>query len=224
VRWVRRVALLVAALVLVVQAAGAPAAHADDFLESSDPAPRQETQRAPGWVTLVFATDANASLARILVVDSAGQDVTTGPLIVEGSNVTTQLKTGLTKGTYTVLYRTGDRDGNRRGGSFQFAYGKGEWTPVEKETWIGEDEEPPILKDPDPTEEPTPSPSASPSASPSEEPSGPETYTPAPSATPSASPAPATGGTSWPWLLGGLLALVAAVGVGVAAIQRRRAG
>jgi methionine-rich copper-binding protein CopC len=182
----RLVALLLLGLLLVTASPAAGTSWAkDDFLDSSDPAPRQQLNRIPGWVTLVFKAPADASLATIVVLDASGKNVTTGPLIVEGNNVTSQLKSGLPKGTYSVYYRTTDEFGERRGGAFQFAYGKGEWTPLESEVWQGESAQPTILNDPKPTPTATPTPTETVTPTPTGQPTstGP-TAEPTASATP----------------------------------------
>ena len=200
----RRMLAILAATVAVLVAASGPALAADDYLDFSDPAPRQQLDRVPGWVTLVFKTEASATLAKIVVQDAAGGSVASGPRIVEGTNVTTQLKSGLTKGTYTVYYRTSDADGQPRGGAFQFSYGKGNWTDINVRPWIGESAEPTVIAEKEPTETPT------------TEPSGPETYTPAPTATAtvtSPSPTPSAAPPAGPWIgLGAVLLAVAGVG------------
>lgn len=213
--WRRLLAALTLGLLVGLAGGAQPASAVDDYLEGSDPQPQQELQEAPGWVTLAFGSKANAKLAKILVFDADGKNVATGPLIVEGTNVTTQLLFDLPKGTYTVMYRTSGADGRVRGGSFQFAYGKGKWTPVEKETWIGEAEEPPILEDPDPsqtptaTQTPTVEPSVSPPASPTGAATGPATTAPT---TGPVAPSPDAGSALW--LIGGGVLLLAVAGIG----------
>lgn len=201
-----------------------PAQAVDDYLVASDPARHQELKRMPGWVTLVFRSAANAKLAKILVLNSAGKNISTGAVIVEDTNVTTQLGFDVPKGTYTVMYRTSGTDGRVRGGSYQFAYGKGTWGSEQKEVWIGEEEQPPVLNSPDPnaTGASTATPSASPSTTP--EPSGasPSGAASAPSNT--AAPTSPTGGDSLlPWIIGaGALVVAVAGGAGVFAWRRRR--
>lgn len=221
--WTRIAAGVGAALLMSVAAVPTPAAAVDDYLVLSSPQRHAETDLKPGWVTLVFRTKANAELAKILVLDSGGRNVTTGALIVEDTNVTTQLEFDLPKGTYTVLYRTSGEDGRVRGGSFQFAYGKGRWTNEQKEVWIGEAEEPPVLTNPDPnaTGAPTatPTPTVEPSASAT--PSAPVTP---PTGSASASPAPVPGDSSGAigWIIGGGVLLLGAAGAGGWYAWRRR--
>lgn len=223
----KAVRLVAAVMLAMVMLAGLPSAGSawarDEFLDSSDPAPHQELKRVPGWVTLVFKADADASLATIVVLDDAGQNVATGPLIVEGTNVTTQLQSGLPKGTYTVYYRSTDEFGERRGGAYQFAYGKGSWTTLESEVWKGESAQPTILTDPKPTDPATPSAPATYTPSPTAV--GTPTAPPSASGSPSATPRPApSNGDGFGWLIGGIAAVVLLAGTtGVIWWSRRRA-
>ncbi|MFT4227305.1 copper resistance CopC family protein [Micropruina sp.] len=229
-RYRRLLAALLIGTLSVLALGGTRARAADDYLVGSDPQPRQELSEVPGWVTLAFRTKASAKLAKILVFDAGGRNVTTGALIVEGTNVTSQLDFDLPKGTYSVYYRTSDASGKPRGGAFQFAYGKGNWTPLDKEVWVGEEEQPPVLANPDPnaTEpakpgESTPA-SPSTSASPSEpaatpQPSDSPTAT-APAEQPAASDNSAAG-----WLVAGGIVVAGLIGWGaVLMVRRNRAG
>lgn len=206
-----------------------PAQAADDYLVLSTPERHAELDRRPGWVTLVFASDAGASYAAIVVQNAAGENVTVGPPIVEGDNVTIQLVDGLPRGTYTVFYRTEDADGGPRGGAFQFAYGPGSWTDID-EVWIGEDEQPPEIDDPgpppsslDPDETPTAEPEPSLSPSPTQSAVETPVTSPSPSESPTAElPGEDTNPTGWIVAIGaGLAALV--VG-GIVVVRRRGAG
>lgn len=216
-----RLAAAVAALALFLVPSTGVAWAADDYLLTSDPAPHDQLEDVPGWVTLVFKTASDAKLAKIVVQNSQGQDVTTGPLIVEGTNVTAQLMDGLKQDTFTVTYRTSDAKDGPRGGAFQFSYGPGHWTNVD-DTWIGASEEPSQIKSPPPPA-PDPTYSDTPEAS---EPSPSETVI-APvtgeEATPESTPASQEQATSgiqpWWFVVGGVL-LVAALGVW--AFERRR--
>ncbi|MBP8919907.1 MAG: copper resistance protein CopC [Micropruina sp.] len=225
-RFRRLVAVLTIGLMVMVGAA--PAAQADDYLDASDPQPRQELQDAPGWVTLSFRSKASANLAKVLVLDAGGKNVTSGALIVEGTNVTSQLDDNLPRGTYSVYYRTSGSDGKPRGGAFQFAYGPGQWTPLDKEVWVGEAEEPPILKNPDPNEtgpgEPSETPTATPTSAPPETPSATPSPEPTVTAEPSESPAatPDEGGDSPAgWLVGAGVAAAVLAGWAVVLLVRR---
>lgn len=214
----RLLAALTAGL-LLAGSTGTPAWAADDYLVVSDPGVHDELDRAPGWVTLVFRTESSATYAAIVVHNSAGENVATGGLVVEGTNVTTQLISGLPKGTYTVIYRTEDSSGEPRGGAFQFSYGPGAWTDVD-DTWVGESEEPSVIATPpSPAPEQTPPASEPPAESPSEAASSPAQQSESPTAEPPV--APADGGNPPGWMVGaGAVVILGAVS-GVIAYRRR---
>lgn len=226
----RMVAALAATLLLWAPATTAQAA--DDYLVLSTPEAHEELDSAPGWVTLVFKTEASATYAAIVVHNSAGENVATGPLIPEGTNVTTQLIDNLPRDTYTVIYRTEDADGEPRGGAFQFAYGPGTWTEVD-DSWVGSEEQPPEIDDPGPapsvTAEPeeTVDPGETTSPEPSTTEPTTESPTQAPVETPTATQPP--GGNELPgetqnptgWLVA-IGAGLAAVAVGALVVARRR--
>lgn len=221
-------------------------AHAATLLVASDPRPKQELSQAPGWVTLVFKRDVDRSVAKILVTNSKGANVTVNALIVEGNNVTTQLRDGLPKDTYTVHYRIDRADGQPEGGAFQFAYGNGRWTSLPDASWSGSAEEPELMSNPNPNvatpppaEEPTevrppleveqadgatvipevPTPTPTPVVSDG------VTITPIPAESTPAETAPPEGGQAgswWPWL-GGLV-LLGAAGTGAWVVFKRRQG
>lgn len=174
-------------LVLAVLLGGAvagvhvTAAHAaDNELVVTEPGIRAQVDRPPGFVTMAFSEPVDPSLAKMLVQDAGGTNRTTGELIVEGTNMSSQLVDGLAPGTYTVTYRLARPDGEPQGGTFQFSYGPGTFTDAADRRWSGSAEEPDVLKDPDPNAvSPTP---AGPGAS---QPGG-----TAPPATPSSSLSP----------------------------------
>jgi methionine-rich copper-binding protein CopC len=124
----------------------------------SEPRARQTLDEAPGWVTLAFSSDIDSSIAKVIVQGPDGDNVTTGSLIVEGTNVTSQLREDLPQGTYTVHYRVNASDGDVQGGAFQFAYVTGDFTKLPDRKWSGSEHEPAILKgtDPNATTEPPP--------------------------------------------------------------------
>lgn len=133
-----------------------------DGLVASEPGVRTELDQAPGWVTLAFAAEVDPSVAKVLVQDADGANVTTGSLIVEGTNVTTQLEDGLKPGTYTVRYRVNRPDGEPEGGAYQFAYGAGTFAGPSDRAWTGRAAEPETMRDPDPNAvTPRPTPTAS---------------------------------------------------------------
>ena len=152
-RVTRRVAWLLAAWVLTclgVCLGAVPAQAAAGALSASDPDDRAQLDDAPGWVTLAFDGDVDDQVAKVLVLDAKGENVTDGPLIVENTNVTTQLRDGLPKGTYTVHYRVNGSGGEPRGGAFQFAYGSGTFSDLPDRSWSGSSQEPEILRGDDP--------------------------------------------------------------------------
>jgi methionine-rich copper-binding protein CopC len=195
--WVPLVlAVLLGAAVAGVHAA--PAHAADNELVVTEPGIRAQVDRPPGFVTMAFSEPVDPSLAKMLVQDAAGTNVTTGELIVEGTNMSSQLVDGLAPGTYTVSYRLARPDGEPQGGTFQFSYGPGAFTDAADRRWSGAAEEPEVLKDPDPNAvSPTPTaPGTSPPGG-TQPPAGPSSTGPAavPTAEPTAtaSPGPTSG-------------------------------
>ena len=205
------VLMAVAALAVTAQ----PAVAEDELLVASDPYKHQELSDPPSGVVLAFNRAVDAAAAQIIVTNSAGKNVTVNSLIVEGTNVTAQVKPNLPKGTYTVHYQVDRKDGQVEGGAFQFSYGTGEWTTLSDEKWSGNSAQPTEISsvEPDPptetpvaTETPTATASASGSA-------------PTPTET-SAAPMPVSGGADpAPWLWGGAAVILAA---GAGAIAWRR--
>lgn len=208
---------------------------------TSEPQARAKVSQAPSAVTLAFAREVDPGVAKVVVIGPDGDNVTSGPLVVEGTNVTSLLDDDLPRGTYTVHYRIDGRDGEPEGGAYQFAYGSGSFTSLPDRSWSGEDAEPAVLSgtNPNGSEAPDP-PSASskntpgievtseaPSSAPPpptdppstvQAPPGPPTDDPTddpsseaqPSA--SATPEPDQGGSGTPWVVGGVLVLLAVAG------------
>lgn len=207
-----------------------PAAGAINFV--SDPAPGAQLSRAPGWVTMAFSFEVDPSTAKVLVLDETGRNVTTGPLVVEWTNITTQLQDELPQGTYTVHYRVSRPDGEPLGGTYQWAYGKGTWGTTGPTEWSGTDAEPEILKNPDPnstsgsTRAPTDAPgkttpsagSSSPSASST---GGPTRTVPVPVPSPGTTGTTGSGEPFPAWLLGGAGLTAAAVAAALVLWWRR---
>lgn len=215
VRFFAAVLMAVAAL----QFAAQPALAEDELLVTSDPYKHQELSDPPSGVVLAFDRAVDAAAAQIVVTNTAGKNVTVNSLIVEGTNVTAQVKPNLPKGTYTVHYQVNRKDGQVEGGAFQFAYGKGEWTSLPDEKWSGNSAQPTVIAsvEPDPVTE-TPVASETPTATGSTAP----TPTPTETAT-SVAPTPASGGADpAPWLWGGA-AVILAAGAGVIAWRRSAA-
>lgn len=179
----------------------------------TDPEVRAELDNPTSWVSIVFDAGVDPAVAKMVVLNSAGRNVTVDSLVVDGRQVGTQLPGGLPEDTYTVMYRVNGPGGKPVGGSFQFAIGKGTWTAEASTTWSGPAQEPPILADPDPHPDGLPG-AGSPSP----------TATTSPESSPASSnpPLTPTGGAAanidwWPWLLG--LAVVAGV-AGVWLVRR----
>jgi len=189
------------------------ASAAQELLAASDPYKHQELTDPPSGVVLAFEREVDAAAAQIVVTNSAGKSVNVNSLIVEGTNVTAQVKPNLPRGTYTVHYQVNRKDGQVEGGAFQFSYGKGEWTNLPDERWSGNSAQPTVIAsaEPDPVTE-TPA-SETPSATESASPTG-----PAPSETAtSVGPAPVGGGADpAPWLWGGAAVVLAAAAGGIA--------
>lgn len=225
--WRVLMALCLAALGAVATAA--PSATAVNWVVGAEPGIRQVTKIAPGRVTVAFSRPLFNQDPRLYVLDAAGNQVSMGAVNVEGATISSQLQSGLPKGTYTVEFKVAFSDGDARGGTFQFAYGTANWT-TKTSYWVGEDNEPDIHKGENPDRprrtdeptatpsEPTPTPTAT-SATPT--PSASPTPTASPSA-PSATPSPQPDGSPTAWLVGGIVVVLALCGAGVALWLRRR--
>lgn len=202
---------------------------------ASEPRDRQKVSQAPGAVTLAFSRDVDPSVAKIVVLGPDGENVTSGTLIVEGTNVTTQLRDGLDKGTYTVHYRVDGRNGDPEGGAYQFAYGSGSFTDLPDKSWSGEDDEPAVLAGTNPNGSEAPDPPSTATNTPGIEvtsqaassepppPTDPPSTVKAPEGpttdavtsdepTPATTPAPDEGGSGTPWIVGGVVLLLAVAG------------
>jgi copper transport protein len=105
--------------------AAAPAgAHA--LAQSSDPPAGATLQRAPTEVTVTFGEQPDAKLSSLRVLDTGGQDHTTGHTsAVPGHPLELGVAVGpLGKGVYTVSWRTLSRvDGHLAAGTFAFGVG-----------------------------------------------------------------------------------------------------
>lgn len=231
---------LLLALLLGAALAALPAPAQAVTPVASEPRDRQKVSQAPGAVTLAFDRDVDPGVAKVVVIGPDGENVTSGPLIVEGTNVTSQLTEDLDRGTYTVHYRVDGRDGEPEGGAYQFAYGSGSFTDLPDRSWSGEDDEPAVLAGTNPNGPEAPDPPSPDdntpgievtSQAPSSDPPPPPTEPPAtvdaptgaasdePSDDPSDEPATATatpeadtGSGGAPWIVGGVLLLLAVGG------------
>ena len=206
---------------------------------ASEPRARQKVSDPPGAVTLAFSREVDPSVAKVVVLGPNGENVTTGRLVVEGTNVTSYLRDGLDRGTYTVHYRVDASNGDPEGGAYQFAYGSGSFTDLPDKSWAGEDKEPAVLSgtnpnssdapdppstapntpgievtsqaassEPPPPTEPPPTVKAPPGPA-TDDPSEPDSTAPA---TASATPGAGSGSSGAPWIVGGVLLLLAVGG------------
>ncbi len=242
---------LLASLLLGGTFAALPAAPAHAVAPvASEPQDREKVSDPPSAVTLAFSREVDASVAKVVVVGPDGENVTSGRLIVEGTNVTAQLSDDLARGTYTVHYRIDGRGGEPEGGAYQFSYGSGSFSDLPDRSWSGEDDEPAVLRgtNPNGSEAPDP-PSASAentpgievtSEAPSAEPPPPtdppsevapppgpateETSGADPSAAVTASPEPESGGNGTPWVVGGALILLAVGGTAFGLWHKNKEG
>jgi methionine-rich copper-binding protein CopC len=229
------VALLVALLLGGALATVPAQAHAVTPV-ASEPRARQKVSQPPGAVTLAFSRQVDPSVAKVVVLGPDGKNVTSGPLIVEGTNVTSQLNADLDRGTYTVHYRVDGRGGEPEGGAYQFSYGSGSFTDLPDKSWSGEDDEPAVLRGTNPNGSEAPDPPSTARNTPGIEvtsqaaSSKPPPPTDPPS-TVKAPPGPATGQASdqqtsvsatpaagsgssggTPWIVGGVILLFAVAG------------
>lgn len=124
-RAILAVAIVVGAAAGVVLLSAAPAfAHA--LPQSSDPSPGATLKQAPTTVSITFGEIPDPRLSLIQVLDSTGQNDTTGktePL--PGDPKTLAVPVGhLGTGVYTVSWRTvSEVDGHLAGGTFAFGVG-----------------------------------------------------------------------------------------------------
>jgi methionine-rich copper-binding protein CopC len=250
----RRVAAVLVAVVMgcvgVCLGAG-PASAAAGGLLTSNPSSKQDLDTAPGAVTLVFDGKVDDRVAKVLVLDAKGTNVTAGPLIVEATNVTTQLEDDLPKGTYTVHYRVDGKGGEPRGGAFQFSLGGGTFSDPADESWSGSAQEPAILRGDDPNGPEVSDPATSespgvevtssekpdrstqvappPTTQDPDDPDDPATSGSAngsedPSSAQTASAVPADSGVGRGFLIGGVVLLLAVAGVSYGVYRSRRSG
>lgn len=239
---------LLAVLLLGATLAARPAPARAVEPVAAEPYDRQELSDPPGAVTLAFGREVDPSAAKIIVSGPDGRNVTSGPLIVEGTNVTSRLRDDLPRGTYTVHYRVDGSGGSPEGGAYQFSYGSGRFTDLPDRSWSGEDEEPEVLRGTDPNgseapDAPTtalatpgievtsegattdPEPPATEPASTVEAPPG-ETTEEAGSGPATEATASPQGdeddGSGTPWIVGGVLLLVGLAGAGLGVWRSRK--
>ncbi|GEA87608.1 copper resistance CopC family protein [Cellulomonas cellasea] len=203
---VATLAAVLAGLALAVLGAGPAAAHS--ALVSSDPADGSTPATVPAQVTLTFNEPAVALGTVVEVRAPDGRVVSSGDAVLADAGVTQALSGDLPAGTYSVLWRVTSADGHPIEGQLTFT-AQGPATAGDV----------PAASDPataaataTPTAEPTPAPT-------------PTTAAGAPEATESAEPAerdPAAQASATNTLLAGTVAALAALGVVVAVLIRRR--
>ncbi len=195
------VRLLAAAATVVVTTAAAlllaaAPASAHTRLLSSDPADGSSRDDAPTRVSLLFNEDIEAGFATVTVVGPDGSRYQTGTVSTSGGEVAIGVAPLGPAGVYQVGYRVVSDDGHPVQGAVSFTL----TTPG-----------------------PAAAPQAVPPAAAAAAPAGPAAAEPAPAATTGSPPREGDGGSTWPWLVGALVA-VGAVGAGVAVALRRRSG
>jgi copper transport protein len=122
---VRAVLVLVGALSLV--SAGATAASAHAYLQSSTPAQGSLLKTAPVQVSLHFSEQVGTALDQISVLNSDGANVAKGALVHPfnlSTDLAVQLEPGLSDGTYLVVWRVVADDSHPTAGSFSFSVGR----------------------------------------------------------------------------------------------------
>lgn len=216
-----RVASVAVILPLIMSIMGAGGTNSP---VAARPAVGETVGEAPSSVTMAMRTKV-AGPAVIIVKDSSGKVVSEPDTIQLSTNISADLKFGLTPGTYTVSYRI---EGSRgpEGGSYQFIYRSGTITQKGIRTWTGYRQIPEEVSLPDDKQREqafkasaTKSPGGSdgtPSDTPSPTTGVPET--PSPDASTAARDSNGGGGVPWFWILGGVLVL----GLATAVVLRKR--
>jgi methionine-rich copper-binding protein CopC len=228
-----------------------PAQASAGGLLVSVPDARQQLDQVPGAVTLAFKGKVDKKVAKVLVLDAKGANVTAGPLIVEATNVTTQLKDGLPKGTYTVHYRVDGKGGEPQGGAFQFSYGSGSFSDPADKSWSGTAQEPEIMRGDNPngpeesdapdsetpgvvvtssdkpdrtTQAPPPATDPTDQGNPDDPTDTPTESSDDPSASQTASAVPADSGVGKAFLIGGVVLLLAVAGAAFGVYRSSKRG
>ncbi|MYW14264.1 hypothetical protein GT039_01330 [Streptomyces sp. SID2955] len=126
-----RTLLLLCLAVTGALLAGAGPASAHAALTGSDPAQGVVVDKAPTQVSLTFSEKVAMSDDSLRVLDPRGKPVQTGgPANVSGTTYAVQLKSGLSKGTYTVTYQVVSADSHPVAGAFTFSVGAPSQTVV----------------------------------------------------------------------------------------------
>jgi len=124
----RALALVLAALALALSAlvAGAGIADAHAVLESTTPEQGSELTAAPTSVTLTFGEDVTVGPRSLAVINSAGDRVDDAHVTHPGGRgdaVAIGLRSGLPKGSYSVVWRVVSADSHPVSGVFSYGYG-----------------------------------------------------------------------------------------------------
>lgn len=121
----RKIAVGVAAAVVVVLTAAVPASAHDELL-SSTPTADERLETAPTGLSLEFSADVMELGALIMVADASGKDWADGTPTVEGPSVTIPVTEGMPSGGYEVRWRVVSSDGHPISGVIPFTVGDGE--------------------------------------------------------------------------------------------------
>jgi copper transport protein len=125
---VRRVGALLAALLsaLVLMGMAAPAASAHAALLKTTPGDAEILQEGPSEVTLTFGESVGIGLGNLKVLTVDGDRVDDGvPSRSNGNTVVhIPVRSGLTQGSYLVVWRVVSADSHPVSGAFTFAVGK----------------------------------------------------------------------------------------------------
>ncbi|MET7392079.1 copper resistance CopC family protein [Dactylosporangium sp. NPDC005572] len=114
-------AILAGALIGVAAVLVAPApAFAHAALRGTVPTTGAYLAQAPDLVTMTFSDPPNPALARVVVRDAAGADLTEGPPTADGRTLVQRVRTATTGGTIAVSYRVVSADGHPIEGTFAF--------------------------------------------------------------------------------------------------------
>ncbi len=119
---IRRCLLALGAAVTVLLAVASPAsAHAT--MEQATPLPGSQLAAGPAEVNLRFSETVGFNQRSIVVMDAAGGRVDAGDLHSvdpSGHSISVRLRSGLAKGSYTVVWRVVSADSHPVAGTFSF--------------------------------------------------------------------------------------------------------
>ena len=116
---IRRTAVLLAAALLGLGSAAAPA-WAHEALVASEPAAGAVLIAAPPYLRLTFSGDVVDAAPSVVLRDGAGGDVPAGQPRVDGPTVLLPIEQQLSNGGYAVEWRIVSSDGDPVSGSFAF--------------------------------------------------------------------------------------------------------